>query len=271
MADRPCIAMLTDFGERDAYVGIMKGIIAGICPAARVIDLTHGIPAQDVRDGAWQLLSAYAYFPDGTIFLCVVDPQVGTRRRAIGVRAGAYCFIGPDNGLLAWAVAAAAGERAPMGHVIEDPQYRLSDVSATFHGRDVFAPAAAHCAAGVPLDAFGPSLETWTALDFPEVEASRHGVLVGTVVHVDRFGNIVTNIPRRTIEDLRATQPDKPVVLQFRGAHVEHIVNTYAEAPVGEVIALFGSTGYLELAINGGNAQHRFNASVGETITLYQP
>ncbi len=270
MSERPCIAMLTDFGDRDAYVGIMKGVIAGICPAARVIDLTHGVPAQDAREGAWQLLSAYAHFPADTVFLCVVDPQVGTQRKALGVRAGNYTFIGPDNGLMAWAMTAAAGEAMPTAHVLENPDYRLPDVSATFHGRDVFAPAAAHCAAGVPLAAFGPAVEGWETLEFPQVESSQPGVLVGSVVHVDRFGNIVTNIAREALDAMRAADPTKPVVLQFRGAHIENIVTAYADAPAGEIIALFGSTGYLELAINGGNAQHRFNATIGEAITVYQ-
>lgn len=263
--------MLTDFGATDAYVGIMKGVIAGICPPASTIDLTHAVPPQDVREGAWQLLSAYAHFPAGTIFLAVVDPQVGTRRRAIAVNAGPYTFIGPDNGLLSWAITAAAGDTAPVGHALENPAYRLAEVSATFHARDVFAPAAAHCAAGVTIDALGPPLESWDVLEFPVLETSRHGVRVGAVVHADRFGNIVTNISREAIDAMRAEQPNKPVVLQFRGAHIERIVETYADMPAGELVALFGSTGYLELAINGGDAQSRFNASIGEPITVYQP
>lgn len=269
MSQACCIAILTDFGLTDAYVGIMKGVIAGICPGAQVIDINHDIPAQDVREGAWQLLAAYQYFPAGTVFLGVVDPRVGTERRALGLRAGSYTFIGPDNGLLSWAVAAAADGGTPTAHLLENAAYRRRDVSATFHGRDVFAPAAAHCAAGVDLADFGAPVQEWVTLPFPEPRTSDHGVLVGEVIHVDSFGNLITNISTATLDGLGAGAARGAFVVQCRGAHIESISETYASQRDGAVVALIGSTGHLEVAINGGSAHRRFQAGVGESITVY--
>lgn len=267
MAARPCIALLTDFGHTDAYVGIMKGVMAGICRDATFIDLGHDVAPQDVRGGAMQLLGAYRFFPPGTVFLCVVDPHVGTARRSLAMEAGPYRFVGPDNGLMAWAAAAAAGEGCVRAHAIENERYRLPEVSMTFHGRDLFAPAAAHLAAGVAIDDLGSAVQEWETLDWPEPDL-HEGSLSGAIVHVDHFGNLITNISRAHVERLMAEHPQRGVHVRFRGAIIEEIVQSYGYAEPGAVVALYGSTGFLELAVNGGSAQKRFDARLKEHVTV---
>ena len=228
------ITLLTDFGPTDAYVGAMKGVIAGIAPEARVVDLTHNVPARDIYAGAFHLLTAHRYFPAGTIHVAVVDPGVGTQRAIVAVRAGAHVFVGPDNGVLRWAIDDAGG---PVSAVrVEDRRYALPEVSATFHGRDVMAPAAAHLAVGVPLESLGPPTAQLSGERFPEPRDGR-----GVVVHVDHFGNCITNLP----PDIAALE-----VLGRRLA----VAPAYAAAPAGRAIAVAGSAGFLEIAVNGGSA-----------------
>ncbi|NJL58241.1 SAM-dependent chlorinase/fluorinase, partial [bacterium] len=188
------IALLTDFGLNDVYVGVMKGVIAGINPQARLLDITHAIPPQDVRQGALSLLDAYPYFPAGTIFLVVIDPGVGTARQPIAVQAGGYRFVAPDNGVLSYALATFDTLQVAA---LNNPDYRLPNVSQTFHGRDIFAPAAAHLAAGVPLALMGDALPDITRLPRPQLTVEG-GHITGEVVHIDRFGNVITSIQRLT-------------------------------------------------------------------------
>jgi len=186
----PLIALLTDFGTHDAYVGVMKGVMAGICPDAQFIDLTHAIEPQNVRQGAFVLMTAFSYFPKGTIFLVVVDPGVGGQRRALAARAGDYIFVAPDNGVLSYVL-----RRYPYAVVndLTSAAHQLAQVSSTFHGRDVFAPAAAYLAAGESLDRLGGRVRDPQKLPQPTLtlQADR---LTGEVLHIDHYGNIVTSL-----------------------------------------------------------------------------
>src|SRR6266581_330340 len=193
---RPVIALLTDFGTRDHYAGTMKGVALGICPDATLVDISHEVPAHDVVGGALELAAAYRYFPAGTIFLVVVDPGVGSTRRGIAAEAGDYKFVAPDNGVLT----AVIDEHAPKRVVeLSERRYAQPTVSRTFEGRDRFAPAAAWLAKGIDLAGLGRPLTAWCSLDVPEPVVDGHR-MAGEVLRVDRFGNLVTNVDRRTFE-----------------------------------------------------------------------
>ncbi len=263
----PPIALLSDFGCRDHYVGVMKGVIAGIAPAATVIDLTHGIPPQAVAVGALALEQSWRYFPRRTIFVAVVDPGVGTARLPIAIesKAGAR-FIGPDNGVL-WDAAQQAGVRRIVE--LRSPRYRLSAVSATFHGRDIFAPAAAHLWCGVRLRALGPELSAMVkpAEIVPAVR-ERGNEIIGCIVYIDGFGNLITNIDRTSYERF---------ALRFRGLRLSvrigrsapiEIRNAYGEAAAGSSLATFGSFDRLEIAVRDGSAAQRFSAGHGALVTI---
>jgi S-adenosylmethionine hydrolase len=263
--DRPPIAILTDFGYRDHYVGAMKGVIATIAPQARVIDVTHGIPAQSLMAGAIALRECWRYFPAGTIFLAVVDPGVGTSRLPIAVetRAGVR-FVAPDNGLV-WLAAEQAGFKRAVE--LRSERYRLSRVSSTFHGRDIFAPAAAHLWRGRRLDAMGPALTKIERLsiDEPSVRGRR---MTGAVIYVDGFGNLVTNIGREALSRFESGFPGGRLSVRIgRGAPLG-IVNAYGDAPIGAPLATFGSFELLEIAIRDGSAAGFFNAAEGTPVTV---
>src|SRR5215469_4080210 len=193
----PLIALLTDFGLEDGYPGIMKGVIAGIAPQARLIDITHLIPAQDIATGAWVLYTAWQYFPPRTIFLCVVDPGVGTNRRPVSLFAGDRFFVGPDNGLFSYVLSSALESGGPIQAVeLNRARFYLAPVSATFAGRDLFAPCAAHLAAGMALEDLGTPIdpEELSQRVAPPPPTQEGGRLFGTVAHCDHFGNVITNI-----------------------------------------------------------------------------
>jgi S-adenosylmethionine hydrolase len=255
---RPVIALLTDFGLANHYVGSMKGVIAGICRDAIVVDLTHGVPPQDIMTAAFELLAGYRAFPHGTIFVVVVDPGVGTRRRAIAARAGEYVFVGPDNGVFDLVF-----DELPPSLVVEltNPHYALAVISRTFEGRDRFAPAGAWLAGGVAQTELGPAVAVARRLDFPRPVFSGGGV-DGEVVHVDRFGNLITNIDRRAWPGDVVDRLDVAV----SGYRTVRLVSTYAEAAPGEVVALFGSTDRLEIAVTSGNAAEALGAARGLTV-----
>lgn len=244
---RPVIALLSDFGSRDHYVGTMKGVMLGICPDAHFVDITHDIAPHDVLDGAIELAAAYRFFPAGTIFLAVVDPGVGSGRRGIAADFGDYRFVCPDNGLLS----AVTREVAPKKVVeLTERRYARPTVSRTFEGRDRFAPAAAWIAKGIQLAALGRNVPELQRLDIPQAEVTEDD-LRGAVLRIDRFGNLVTNIDRRTFEKFSR---DGGVQVTAGGASVGRLVATYADIQSGEVCALFGSTDHLELAANAGSA-----------------
>ncbi len=258
---RPVIALLSDFGARDHYAGTMKGVMIGICPDVTLLDISHDITPHDVMEGALQLAASYRYFPAGTIFLAVVDPGVGSSRRGIAAEAGDYRFVAPDNGVLT-----AVLRETPPKRIVEltERRYARPTVSRTFEGRDRFAPAAAWLAKGIQLSALGRTISVYHQLDLPQVEVTATR-LSGVVLLVDRFGNLVTNIDRRTFE---AFTKGQPVSLVAAGRPIAGVVATYADIRGGEVCALFGSTDHLELAVNGGSAAATLAAARGAVVEI---
>jgi S-adenosylmethionine hydrolase len=254
------LAFLTDFGTRDHYVGAMKGAALTICPDATLVDITHDIAPQDVLGGALSLAAAFPYFPAGTIFVAVVDPGVGSSRRAIAASAGDHLFVAPDNGLLTLVFRDAAPSRVVE---LTNPRYARSHVSRTFEGRDRFAPAAAWLARGTPLDALGPPLSDWQALDVPAPIATVNA-LRGEVLAVDRFGNLITNIDRSAFVAFSGSASVSVGVGDARAS----LVATYADANPGALCALVGSTSHLEIAVNGGSAAARLKVSRGAPVVV---
>jgi S-adenosylmethionine hydrolase len=257
---RPVIALLTDFGTRDHYAGTMKGVVLGICPDAALVDISHEIPAHDVLAGALELAASYCYFPPGTIFLVVVDPGVGSTRRGIAAEAGDFKFVAPDNGVLT----AVLDEHPPRRAVeLSERRYARPTVSRTFEGRDRFAPAAAWLAKGIELTALGRPAGALQRLDLPEptVEGDQ---IVGQVLRADRFGNLITNIDRRTFDKLAAG----PLEVRIGSHRVSKVVSTYADVDPGEICALFGSTDHLEIAASGVSAAITLNLGRGAPVTV---
>jgi len=261
------LAIITDFGYRDHYVGAMKGVIASIAPSAVIIDITHGVPAQSVIAGALALREAWKFFPARTVFLAVVDPGVGTARAPIAIetRAGAR-FVGPDNGLL-WLAAEAAGIVKLVK--LTSSRHRLTSVSSTFHGRDIFAPAAAYLWGGTPISALGPAmrLSSLVKLEVPRpVQQSR--ALRGEVIYVDAFGNLVSNIDRAMVENFGTRFHHKYLSVRIDGGADMRILTAYGDAPRGVPLALFGSFGLLEVAVRDSSAAAHFAAGPGTSLSL---
>jgi S-adenosylmethionine hydrolase len=258
---RPVIALLTDFGSRDHYAGAMKGVALGICPDATLVDITHDIPPHDVLAGALELAAAYKYFPAGTIFLVVVDPGVGSSRHGIAAEAGGYRFVAPDNGVLTLVFKEAAPKRVVE---LTERRYARPTVSRTFEGRDRFAPAAAWLAKGIELSGLGRPLSGWQTLAVPDPVVS-DGVVIGEVLRVDRFGNLVTNVDRRTFDRLAG---GGGIEITAGAYAVGKVVATYSDAEPGAVCALFGSSEHLEIAVNGGSAAERLQLARGARVTI---
>lgn len=263
------ITLTTDFGLEDIYVGVMKGVILGINPQATIVDLCHNVPPQDIRQAAFLLNTAWRYFPPDSIHVAVVDPGVGGRRRAIALVIGQTVFLGPDNGIFSYVLQgaltdASTTERGINAFHLTNPRYWLPKPSATFHGRDIFAPVAAHLSLGVPVADLGTPLPLNSLVTFPlPVPFYREPVLVGHILHVDRFGNLVTNVPAGH-EALQETG----IVVEIAGQQIAGLKRTYADGSPGELIALVGSTGYLEVAVVGGNAAQRLGVGPGEEVTI---
>jgi S-adenosyl-L-methionine hydrolase (adenosine-forming) len=253
------ITLTTDFGTRDWFVGTMKGVILGIQPGATVVDITHEVRAGNIREGAFALAAAWHFFPKGTVHVAVVDPGVGSARRAIAVQTGDHWFVGPDNGVLSWAL---AKEKIRAIHALENEAYFLNPVSQTFHGRDIFAPVAAHLSRGVPIRKLGPALNDFVPLDWPAPSKVRGGIQ-GEVVYIDRFGNAITNLGS---EDVRSAAS----VIWKVGSRRRlcPIKPFYQAAPRGSPLALVGSSGFLEIAVNGGSAENVLGVKVGGRVRL---
>jgi len=287
------ITLTTDFGTADGYVGTMKGVILGIVPHVQLVDISHEIAPQDVRQAAYVLYTAYSFFPPHTVHLVVVDPGVGSARRPIALRTPVGTFVGPDNGVFSYVMA-----REPVDVLVElaDPRYRLPQVSHTFHGRDVFAPAAAHLAAGVPITALGPPVSDPVTFPLPRLEIDTDGV-AGEVLHADRFGNVITSIGKLgwrgdglvlepAFQDVGSRMQNAECRMQnagggkrvrFRAAEAVVVVggreiagvrHTYAEGTPGEVLALVGSEGHLEIAVRAGSAAQRLGLHAGDAVVL---
>jgi hypothetical protein len=261
---RPIITLTTDFGLKDPYVAEMKAVILSICPGAMIVDISHQIEKFDVKMGAFVLASACPYFPKGTINVAVVDPGVGTKRRPLCIQTRHGHFIGPDNGVLVLAAKAQG-----MEHVYEitNSNFMLPNVSNTFHGRDIFSPAAAHLANGKLPSDLGRETRKITTPEFAKVVRKKAG-LVGEVIHVDDFGNIVTNVGEKDLAPLGAV---KSVKVRVENAwFTMRFCRAYGEVEPKEPLALIGSRNFLELSVNQGNASRVFNVKNGDKIVVYR-
>jgi S-adenosylmethionine hydrolase len=252
------VTLTTDFGARDPYVASMKGVLFQACAGIQVIDLSHDISPQDVLEGSLFLAGAIPYFPPGGIHIVVIDPGVGTGRLPIVVSAQGHRFVCPDNGLLTLFLREHEMDEA---RVISNPDFMREKVSATFHGRDVFAPTAARLAHGVPLEEVGERLESIQMLDVAE-PSEESELIRGEVIHVDRFGNAITNIPRSMLGSRRGRE------VRFGERTIVGIRNTYADVTPEEALALFGSAEYLEVAVNGGNASVALGLTRGDQVDV---
>jgi S-adenosylmethionine hydrolase len=250
------IALLTDFGTRDYFVASMKGVILSIDPAAVIVDITHEIPAQDISEAAFTLRACYRDFPAGTIFVAVVDPGVGSERQAILAEAGGRYFIAPDNGLLSFI---RDNEADAQVFQISNPEFSAAHISSTFHGRDIFAPAAAHLSRGTAPAQFGPLISDYVCVSPTKPTVSEQEI-EGEVIHIDRFGNIVTNLKP---EDLPAK-----FIIKIGDRIIETHRKFYAEAENTEVFSIMGSAGYLEISVREGSAAAVLGARTGDKIRI---
>ncbi|GBD07011.1 Adenosyl-chloride synthase [bacterium HR21] len=267
MASGP-IVLLTDYGLQDTYVGVLKGVIARIAPQATVIDLLHHVRPQQVRQGAYALWAAEPYFPDGSIFVAVVDPGVGTERRAVAVEINRKYFVAPDNGLLSFVLQRYGAERAV---VLENPAYRLPVVSSTFHGRDIFAPAAAYLAQGVRLEQLGMPIAVRSLQQLPPPRCEeRDGVWVGEVLHIDRFGNLITSLPAERLQIGASLQERAQWRVAVRSHIIAGISRTFADVAEGELCAYVGSDGLLEIACRNGSAAIQLQITLGESVRAWR-
>jgi hypothetical protein len=260
------ITFLTDFGLQDDFVGTCHGVIAGIAPEARVIDVTHGIGPQAVLEGALVLRNTTRYMPVG-VHLAVVDPGVGSERRAVAVATtNGRIFVGPDNGLL---MLAADEDGVAAAHELVNPALRLADVSRTFHARDVFSPAAAHLAAGVPLADLGPAVDPadLVRIHVPEPDVGRTQISA-TVLTIDRFGNVATNAQRRHVDALGVVDGDRVEVRFALDRYYAIIARTFADAPPGELILYEDSYEMITLAISRGDAARLTGAAAGDELRI---
>ncbi len=285
------ITLLTDFGYQDAYVGIMKGVIAGINPLANIIDICHNVPPQDIFNGAYLLYTAYKYFPKNTIHVAIIDPGVGSKRDIVCIKTKDYFFLVPNNGLLSFIVQ----EEKPKGIFrVTNNKYFLPTTSNTFHGRDIFAPVAAHLSLGIKPQLLGIKINQLTLLDIPKPTSKKTGLLEGQIIYIDRFGNLITNIKRehltqyslnqtqnkdqwsedrsQTSDTLKKTSkkkiplPCNTIETNIGKKKITGLSKTYTDAKPGEPLVLFGSAGFLEVSVNQGNAQEYFKVDKGGKI-----
>ena len=257
---RRIITLTTDFGNSDHFVGTMKGVILTIQPAAHIVDITHDVPPFDVQQGAFVIAQAYRYFPKKTIHVVVVDPGVGSTRRPLLVEMSGQFFVAPDNGVLSMIF---AREKAKVRHIAND-RYFLHPVSRTFHGRDVFAPSAAHLAAGITPGQFGPRIEDYLRLTFDQPVPAGKKVWMGAVLSVDRFGNIITNFHMDAFPQVKT----RAFELKLGTRKITRLALTFTECEPGELFALVGSSGFLEVAIKEGSAAKLLGCGSGAPVRL---
>jgi hypothetical protein len=257
MTQNNLIVLLTDFGLSDPYVGVMKGVIKNINPGVDIVDLTHEIRHQSITEAAFCLMTSYKYFPQKSIFVCVVDPGVGSERKIILISTDKYYFLAPDNGLVSWAI-----ENEPVQKIIwvKNSKYFLKPVSSTFHGRDIFAPAAAHLSLGLKPDLLGEEIKDIVRIPFPK-PVSKDNVVTGEIIFVDHFGNLVTNISR---DITGRTQASK---VSLNGKTMD-IKDSYQSVCAGKPLAVIGSSGYLEVSVRNGDASRYFSSKEGTKVEL---
>jgi S-adenosyl-L-methionine hydrolase (adenosine-forming) len=260
------VALLTDFGSRDHYAGAVKGALLSACPEATVVDITHELPRHDVAAAAFSLSAAHHSFPPGTVFMAVVDPGVGSRRRAVAVEAGGYRFVGPDNGIFTLIL---AEHKDAQVREIRNTRLLPREVAATFHARDVFAPAAAHLAGGAALADLGPAVRDPVVYPLPGIRRVSKSEWEAAVVDVDGFGNLTTNLSSQDLSGILSNLGDDPtrIVVIVEGA-VLPLVRTYADVAEGEPCALMGSSGRLEIAVHRDSAARLLGVPKGAPVRL---
>jgi S-adenosylmethionine hydrolase len=257
----PIITLLTDFGTMDYYVASMKGIILRINPRCTLVDLTHQVKPHGIKEGAFILANAYSSFPKGTIHLSVVDPGVGGPRKPILLVTQNYFFVGPDNGLFTLAL---LGEKVKQVIALTNSKFFLPRISTTFHGRDIFAPVAGHLSLGIKPNAFGNEIDSWSEFFFqkPEVKGER---LEGEILHIDTFGNLISNISEQKFFHF---VKGHPFVIRAGKRVTQGLKKGYWEGRRGEFMALFGSGGFLEISVREGNAQKTLGIKRGDPVTV---
>ena len=255
------ITLMTDFGTSDHYVGVMKGVILNINPQVQIVDITHTIPPQDIHGAAFLIDSAYRYCPTGTIHVIVVDPGVGSERRAIVCQTETAYFVCPDNGILTHIL---RGEEHIHTIAADNSAYFLPQVSNTFHGRDIFAPIAAHLSRGIPIDTLGSPVAQPVQLPIPQPQVTDRAI-IGHIIWIDSFGNLVTDISH---EILGSLQERNSILICAGSARIDHINRSYTESAVGEALAIIGSFNRLEISINQGDAAQTLGLKRGDAITV---
>ncbi len=255
------ISIITDFGEKDGWVGTMKGVILGINPKAKIVDISHQVTPGDILEASLILQVSFPYFPQGTVHLCVVDPGVGSKRRAIVVATPRYTFVGPDNGLF---TPIYQREDFKAVEITNRDLFYSPQPSATFHGRDIFAPVAAHLSRGLAAGKVGPQIENLIRIDLPSPLVGPREIR-GEVIHIDRFGNLTTNITKELFEKNVRNNPFK---LRIGKRVLKSLSSSYTDGPKGELLAIWGSWGYLELSVNQGSAQQLLSTSKGTKLTV---
>ena len=259
------LSITTDFGIANGFVGVMKGVIYGIAPDAKIVDISQLISAQNVLEGAYAMWRAVPFFPPESVHVGVVDPGVGTTRRPIGARLGDQFFIAPDNGLLTPLILDAErdGKKLEFVH-LDNPKYWLPRISNTFHGRDIFAPTGAHLAAGVPLSELGTPITDPIRLDLPRPEKTESGWLAHVTI-IDIFGNLTTDLPADALDGRR------DVLIRIRGHEVDGVIDSYGHRSVGDLVAVVDSEYYIEIAVVNGSAQKKLDAEIGDVVeVIYQ-
>nr|BAL58706.1 hypothetical conserved protein [Candidatus Acetothermum autotrophicum] len=260
------ITLLSDFGSASGYPAAMKGVILSICPTAQIVDISHDVERHHIRAGAFVLWMVAPYFPENTVHCAVVDPGVGTARRALAIASGGQFLVGPDNGLL---IPAARRLGEPKIYAIENEKLFRKAVSRTFHGRDIFAPVAAHLAQGLPLTELGPPAPEYIKLSFGEGIRRGH-LLEGEIIYIDSFGNVITNIAGHLLHEL--ADPGTTLVVEVSRKSVSaRCAHTYSDGEVSGLIVIVGSHGQVEIAANRESAAARLRARPGEPVLIHRP
>lgn len=259
---KPIITLTTDFGQKDGFIGVMKGVIWGIVPEAQIADITHEIEPQNIRQGAYALWRAVPFFPEGSVHIAVIDPGVGTQRRPIGLRIGKQYYIVPDNGLITPFLVdgESAQESIEIVH-LNNPDYWLPEVSRTFHGRDIFAPTGAHLAKGVPLNGLGSPISDPVRLAFSKPEQTDRG-WVAHITIIDVFGNLTTDLPAEYLS------PEKEYAFKIGDQTIQGLVPSYGHRAVDELIAVVDSENYIEISVVNGNAAKATGSHVGDIVEV---
>jgi S-adenosylmethionine hydrolase len=261
---QPILTLTTDFGTSDHYVGVMKGVILGICPRVQIVDICHHVMPFEIAEGAYCVAQSYAYFPGKTAHVVVVDPGVGTARRPILVEAAGQYFIGPDNGVFSMVY---ARERHKVRLIANDRYFR-KPVSGTFHGRDIFAPVAAHLASGIAPSSMGKLIQDYQRADFAMPRRRGEGAWSGRILKIDHFGNIVTNFHVRDFPEMLLPGREPELALTIGRRKISGIARNYAESRPGKLFLIVGSAGYLEVSVNQGSAAKQTGCKTGAPASL---